>query len=68
MFRVSKLEDHFIDSEIKNTILQKLKNIAPNIKGIVISDFVYGVVTPRILEGLKKIIKKYNLMIFGDSM
>lgn len=66
LFRVSKLEDHFIDNEIENTVLQKIENIAPNIKGIVISDFVYGVVTPRILEGVKKIIKKYNLMIFGD--
>ena len=55
LFRVSKLEDHFIDNEIENKVLQKIENIAPSIKGIVISDFVYGVITPRILEGVKKL-------------
>ena len=66
LFRVSKLEDHFIDNEIENKVLKKIEDIAPIIKGIVISDFVYGVVTPRILEGVKEIVKKYKLMIFGD--
>ena len=66
LFRVSKLEDHFIDNEIENKVLQKIENIAPIIKGIVISDFVYGVITPRILEGVKEIVKKYKLLIFGD--
>ena len=66
LFRVSKLEDHFIDNEIENKVLKKIEDIAPIIKGIVISDFVYGVITPKILEGVKEIVKKYKLMIFGD--
>ena len=37
-----------------------------NINGIIISDFVYGVVTPEILEGVRRLAEKYQIMLFGD--
>ena len=30
------------------------------------SDFVYGVVTPRVLERIQILAKRHNLMLFGD--
>ena len=42
-----------------------LKN-AEKSHGIVISDFVYGVVTEKILERIYQIAKENNLFIFGD--
>ena len=47
LFRVSRLE-HNLDAEVEISDTQ-LQTLAPLAQGIVISDFVYGVVTPRIL-------------------
>lgn len=66
LFRVSCLEDHKLDKEIEKKIINKLRKIAPFINGIVISDFVYGVITENIVDEIQKLSQKYNLMIFGD--
>ena len=66
LFRVSKLEDHSIDEKIELEIIKKLKMLAPNAQGIVISDFVYGLITKRIISVIKELAKKYNLLLFGD--
>ena len=66
LFRVSRLNDHLLSKEIENKLIEKLKEIAPNIKGIVISDFVYGVITNKVIEVVLSLAKKYKLKIFGD--
>ena len=66
LFRVSRLEESDLSSEIEDKIIKKLNSLAPRVKGIVISDFVYGVVTNRILEVINSLANKYNLMLFGD--
>ncbi len=66
LFRVSRVEDHSLDPELEDQFIQRLKAIAPNVQGIVISDFVYGVVTNNILEVVQEMAIKYNLLLFGD--
>ena len=43
-----------------------MEKLAPNSHSIVISDFVYGVITDNIIKKVKSLAKKYNLKIFGD--
>ena len=66
MFRVSKLEQHNVDSTIEDQIIAHLEALAPSADGIVVSDFVYGVVTPRILHVVKELSNRYDLKLFGD--
>ena len=67
LFRVSRLEQHNLDSEIEEKLITNLTKLAPNANGIVVSDFVYGVITPRVLEVVQDLAKKYGLYLFGDS-
>ena len=66
MFRVSRLEENNVSREIEDELISKLENLAPKSDGIIISDFVYGVVTSRILREVGRLAKKYNLALFGD--
>tara|TARA_Y100001968_G_scaffold190856_1_gene174885 strand:- start:1958 stop:3466 length:1509 start_codon:yes stop_codon:yes gene_type:complete len=66
LFRVSRLEDHNLDKEIESQIIQRLDQIAPFANGIILSDFVYGVVTEKILEKIYSVSKEYGILLFGD--
>jgi len=66
LFRVSKLEDHSLSKEIEDSLLKKIDEIAQKATGIVISDFVYGVITDGVLNKIKELSKKYDLPLLGD--
>ncbi|MAQ88904.1 MAG: ADP-heptose synthase [Rhodopirellula sp.] len=66
LFRVSRLEEHNLDASIEDQVIAQLERLAPGAQGIVVSDFVYGVVTPRILGVIEKLADKHNLLLFGD--
>ena len=66
LFRVSRLEQHNLDHAIEAQIIERLERLAPECNGIVVSDFVYGVVTPRVLEKIQELAERYSLMLFGD--
>ena len=66
LFRVSKLEEHKLNKEIENKIIKKLRFYASKIDGIVVSDFVYGVITKKILDEIQFLSRKYSIMLFGD--
>ena len=66
LFRVSKLEDHSLNKEMEDALLEKIDILAKKATGIVISDFVYGVITNEVLKKIKSISKKYDLPLFGD--
>ena len=66
LFRVSKLEDHKLDKEKENLLINKIRQLAKEVDGIVVSDFVYGVITEKILEEINSLSKKHSLMVFGD--
>ncbi len=66
LFRVSQLEDHQLPAEVEDLVIENLEKLVPSCGGIVISDFVYGVITKKILKKICKLSKKYNLLLFGD--
>ena len=57
LFRVSRIKDHKISAEIEQKIIDKLTVLAPNIDGILVSDFIYGVITQNILDVIIKLSK-----------
>jgi rfaE bifunctional protein kinase chain/domain len=66
MFRVSRLKEHSLPKPIEEKIIKELEESAPKVKAILISDFVYGVITPLILETITELSSKHSLMVFGD--
>ena len=66
LFRVSKLEQSQVDREIEDKLIKELEISAKDASGIVISDFVYGVITEKIIGKIQELTKKYNLLLFGD--
>jgi rfaE bifunctional protein kinase chain/domain len=66
LFRVSRIKDHKISKKIEQEIINKLTILAPNINGILVSDFVYGVITQNILDVVFDLSKKFNIKLYGD--
>ena len=66
ILRVSKLDDHNLERNIEEQVIKKIEEIAPNINGIIISDFVYGVITENIIKKVLNLSEKYQIKIFGD--
>jgi rfaE bifunctional protein kinase chain/domain len=66
LFRVSRVKEHNISEKIENEVINKLIELAPVIDGIMVSDFVYGVITPNILTEILHLAKRFNLKLFGD--
>ncbi|MCP9775664.1 PfkB family carbohydrate kinase [Cyanobium sp. WAJ14-Wanaka] len=66
LFRVSRLEQHNLDSAIEEQVIAQLESLAPQAQGIVVSDFVYGVVTPMVLKVVADLAQRHGLMLFGD--
>jgi rfaE bifunctional protein kinase chain/domain len=65
LLRVSRLKQHYISVEMENKICAFLDDIE-KVDGIIISDFVYGVITEKILEKIFEVSKKKNIKVFGD--
>ncbi len=66
LFRVSRLEQHNLDAAIEAQLIARLEALAPQAQAIVVSDFVYGVVTPRVLEVVQDLARRHGLLLFGD--
>ena len=66
LFRLSRLDDQYINNSIESKVIEKINQIAPFVSGILVSDFLYGLITDRVLEAIYKNAKKYNLKLFGD--
>ena len=67
LFRVSKLNDHLLDKNVEDELIKKIEILAPKVNGIVVSDFVYGVITEKLINKILSLSKKYKLKIFGDT-
>ncbi len=66
LFRVTRLEQSELNKNIEEKVIMELEDSAKNANGIVISDFVYGVITPNVLKKIIELAEKYNLHLFGD--
>ena len=69
LLRISHLTERLIGEYLETEILNRIKLIhkTKKLDGIIISDFNYGVITPRILNTLRAFAKKNKIKIFGDS-
>lgn len=66
MFRASRLKDHDLNEDIENKIIAKIEEKLPTVNGILICDFLYGVITEKVLEFIKRISKKNNIPLYCD--
>ena len=51
---------------LEEQLIVEIRRKASGVQGIIISDFVYGVITPRVLKVIKEQVARYNLLVFGD--
>ena len=66
LFRVSRLKEHSVSTELENQLIKKITEMVPTLDGILVSDFVYGVVTPRIIDFLLTVSCEHCIPLFGD--
>ena len=55
------MKEHSVSQKVEDKIINELKDSASQVRGILISDFVYGVITPRVLEVITQLSKKHHL-------
>ena len=66
LFRVSRLMDTNINADLEDQLIEKIELLAPKLDNIIVGDFVYGVITDRILSKLVEVSKRFKIKIFGD--
>jgi rfaE bifunctional protein kinase chain/domain len=66
LFRVSRLKEHSLPRKIEESVIESINEFAPNLDGILVCDFVYGVITPRIIDALEQVTRRYHVPLFGD--
>lgn len=66
LFRVSRLKEHRLSRDVEDLLINKIQELASDLDAIIVSDFVYGVITPRILEVLEGVSKRHNISLYGD--
>lgn len=66
LFRVSRLQDHSTSQELESQLIERLEELIPQVDGVLVSDYVYGVMTSRLLERLVELAKEHNVKLFGD--
>ena len=66
LFRVSRVKEQGISKSLEEDVISRLEKWASEVDGIVISDFVYGVVSSNVLKAVNRVAQKYELPLFGD--
>ncbi len=66
LFRVSRLKEHSLPRQIEDQVVARLNERAHALDGILVSDFVYGSITPRVVEALRTVSEKHSIPLFGD--
>lgn len=66
LFRVSRLKQHNINQNIEKKIIENIRAHAKSLDGLIISDFVYGVITTNIFSEISQLARKNNFLIFAD--
>jgi rfaE bifunctional protein kinase chain/domain len=66
LFRVSRMKEHSLPETKEEEFIKKIKELSNDLDGILICDFVYGVITPRILSEIQSIATSKNIKLFGD--
>jgi rfaE bifunctional protein kinase chain/domain len=67
LLRLSRLDEHFIDADFEDRLLLEIRIMLPAMDVVVISDFNYGVITPRIMKEVISLAKEKGVALIGDS-
>ena len=65
LFRVSRLKDHSLELVLEEKICATVDKLAPSLDGIIVSDFVYGVISNNVFEHVTKVAEKegYDMIV-----
>jgi rfaE bifunctional protein kinase chain/domain len=66
LLRVSRLEETSIPRKVEREVIARIGDLVPQVDGVIVSDFVYGLVTPRVLEATAAAARRARVPIFGD--
>ena len=66
LLRVSRLQEHSVNKDLEGKIIKALREMMPKMDGVIVADFVYGVITETILAEIIRLAKKHNVRLFGD--
>ena len=66
VFRVSRLKEHSLDTTTERALIAKFDQLVEMVDAVLVSDFVYGVITSGFLEHIRRACIERNLMLFGD--
>jgi rfaE bifunctional protein kinase chain/domain len=66
LFRVSKIKEHTISKTVEDKLISCIRDQASEVDGILVSDFVYGVITDNVIKEIHEVCKQFNLKLFGD--
>jgi rfaE bifunctional protein kinase chain/domain len=66
VFRVSVIDDNDVSEMIENQMIEVFEEKIIGHDCVIISDFVYGVITPRVLNEIMRLTSKHNVKLFGD--
>jgi bifunctional ADP-heptose synthase (sugar kinase/adenylyltransferase) len=55
-----------LDQEIEDQLLKKINELIKDVDAVIVSDFVYGVITPRILQNLNENSANFGTLLIGD--
>jgi D-beta-D-heptose 7-phosphate kinase / D-beta-D-heptose 1-phosphate adenosyltransferase len=56
-----------IDTEAEDFLIDRLQKLFPTCDALIISDYDYGIFTPRLVKSLERLQKKYPTIIVADS-
>ena len=66
VFRASRLKDHSIPMSLENKIISEITKKSNNYQGILVSDFVYGLITPNLINAIQEFSHNKDIPVFAD--
>ena len=66
MFRVSRLKEHNLNREIEQRLIESIESISTEVNGILVCDFLYGVITPKVLKAIRQIATLRKIPFYCD--
>lgn len=66
ILRVSRLKQSDVIAKIEEKVLKHIAAKIEGVDGVIVSDFVYGVITNRLLENIQSLCQQHKVKLFGD--
>ena len=67
LLKISHLTQDFLATEKEDELIGKFSEIAQDIDVLILSDFSYGVLSPRVVEQVLSIASKHGIFVSADS-